>query len=407
MKILYICDEYPPGQNGGIGTSVQTLSRELVKMGHDVFVVGLYSYKYGQEDVSSDLGVKVYRLRYGLDLHLSVESRVYSLLDKLPNGVKQHLNGKKAFTRFIEFINTLIEKEKLEVIEIADYNNFSQHIGFAIKWPRFKIPLIVKSHGSHTYFCDELGIKPDVNLSRTDFALFARADAHSCVSYYAASKNKVLFNLDKKDIKVLYNGIDITCPTSNHDRDNNTVIFTGSLTHKKGIYSLISAWNTVHKKKPDARLLIFGKGKTKALRAMIDPESKTSVFFMGHLSKQTLVKHLASATVAVFPSYSETFGLGVVEAMAEGCPVIYTKRSCGPEIVKDNYDGLLVDPDNVDEITESILDLLNDPTKREKLASAAISSVKQKFDIKKIARDHIVFYDKIILQFAGNETTFK
>jgi glycogen synthase len=46
MNILYICDEYPPGPNGGIGSVVQNLARELVKQGHKVYVVGLYPIGY-------------------------------------------------------------------------------------------------------------------------------------------------------------------------------------------------------------------------------------------------------------------------------------------------------------------------------------------------------------------------
>lgn len=50
MNILFICDEYPPGKNGGIGTVVQNLGRELVKQGHSIFVVGLYHFSYGEKN---------------------------------------------------------------------------------------------------------------------------------------------------------------------------------------------------------------------------------------------------------------------------------------------------------------------------------------------------------------------
>src|SRR5476651_1059807 len=67
MNILYLCDEYPPGHHGGIGTSVQLLARELVKQGHKVIVAGLYSLGYGGENKYEDEGVKIYRFRMGLD----------------------------------------------------------------------------------------------------------------------------------------------------------------------------------------------------------------------------------------------------------------------------------------------------------------------------------------------------
>ena len=63
MNILYLCDEYPPGQHGGIGTSVRSMARELVKQGHRVVVAGLYSPGYGGADEFVDNGVKVYRFQ--------------------------------------------------------------------------------------------------------------------------------------------------------------------------------------------------------------------------------------------------------------------------------------------------------------------------------------------------------
>ena len=82
MNILYICDEYPPGKNGGIGTMVQVLGRELVKQGHNVHVAGLYGYRYGSSDYEEDKGVRVYRLRYGLNLRLNEKNRLYNILEK-------------------------------------------------------------------------------------------------------------------------------------------------------------------------------------------------------------------------------------------------------------------------------------------------------------------------------------
>lgn len=398
MNILFICDEYPPGRNGGIGSSVQTLARELVKQGHHVVVAGLYSFQYGQADYENDHGVEVFRLRHGIKLPVKTESRIYNLIDKLPGKIKQHLNGKKAYLRFLGFINDLLVNEKIDIIEIADYNNFCQHLGFVVKWPRFKVPLILKSHGSHTYFSEELNVTPDKILLQSDHLLFERADAHAAVSHYTAQKNKLLFRY-KGETKVLYNGIDLKIETPGMTRDSETAVFTGSIAPKKGIFSLISAWNEVHKKMPGAKLFILGKGKTKPLRNFLTAEAASSVIFTGHVAKPVLNNYLSKATLAVFPSYSETFGLGVVEAMSAGCPVIYTKRSCGPEIVKNDVEGLLVDPDDIPEIAGSIVELFEDTEKRTRFSTEALRSVKKKFDIVTLAEDHIQFYKDVIRQF--------
>jgi glycogen synthase len=401
LNILFICDEYPPGKNGGIGSSIQTLSRELVIQGHNVFVAGLYSYNYGQKDYEETDGIKIWRKRYGINLHVGSDNRLYELINKLPNVIKSHLNGKKAFNQFTHFIAELIENEKIDIIEIADYNNFCQNIGYVVNWPKFNIPLILKSHGSHTYFCDELGVLPTKHLKKTDIALYQRANDYSCVSKYTAEKKAKLFNL-KHRVEILYNGIKISSNCLTDPRDAKTVVFTGSITEKKGIFSLIKAWNIVCEKFPDAKLLIFGKGKIKPLESLSTRQAKKTIIYNGHVAKDILFQNLAKATLAIFPSYSETFGLGVVEAMSLGCPVIYTKKSCGPEIVTNGVEGMLVDPNNIEEIALNIASLLENEKLRTKLALSAFNSIKLRFNIEYIAHNHISFYNQAIQNFNRN-----
>jgi glycogen synthase len=63
MTILFICNEYPPGKSGGIGSMTRVLARAMVKAGHQVLVAGLYAHGYGQKDYEEDQGVKVWRRR--------------------------------------------------------------------------------------------------------------------------------------------------------------------------------------------------------------------------------------------------------------------------------------------------------------------------------------------------------
>jgi hypothetical protein len=62
MKICFVCNEYPPGMHGGIGTMTQVLARALVKNGHEVRAVGLCPQGYGAPEAEVDQGVEVSRL---------------------------------------------------------------------------------------------------------------------------------------------------------------------------------------------------------------------------------------------------------------------------------------------------------------------------------------------------------
>jgi glycosyltransferase involved in cell wall biosynthesis len=183
------------------------------------------------------------------------------------------------------------------------------------------------------------------------------------------------------------------------DKQKQMVVFTGSLLEKKGIFSLVKAWNLVYKEKPEAQLYIFGKGEVYDLKALLNENALKSVCFMGHTPRDVIYDYLLKATLAIFPSYSETFGFCAVEAMSVGCPTIYTKRSCGPEIVRENVDGLLVDPDDIEEIAEKIIKLIDDKVLRHKFSIQGRKSVIERFNIEKSAKEHIKFYQNIITNY--------
>lgn len=397
MNILFICDEYPPGRNGGIGTMVQVLGRELVKQGHEVYVAGLYSYRYGQADYEEDQGVKVWRMRYGLNLHTKPESRWYNLLEKLPAIIRRNLNGQRAFQKYVDFVHQLVDKAKIDVIEIQDWNTFANHIGFIVEWPEFKAPLVLKSNGSHTYFSDEMHVPANKTLQQTDRLLYKRADALSAVSKYTADRNRVLFDITT-EIGILYNSINI--PTHPEQvRQPQTIVFTGTLIEKKGVFSLVKAWDMVHKALPQAKLLVYGKGKTAPLQAMLSAEALSSVEFRGHATREVLFDELSKATMAIFPSYSECFALAPMEAMAVGCPVLNSARSSGPELVTNGENGGLVDPDDVEGLASAIIKLIQNKALQEQYSAEGKKTVTTRFNITRSAQDHIAYYQQVLQQY--------
>lgn len=399
MNILFICDEYPPGLNGGIGTMVQLLGRALVQQGHQVYVVGLYPYRYGAADYEMDHGVKVFRLRYGLKLPVEDTSRWYNLLEKLPDFIKRNLNGKKAFRYYVDFIQKIIAEVQIDIVEAPDWNTFAYKIGIKRPiLPQFDIPLVLKLHGSYSYFSKELQEPVNKRMQAIDEMMWNRADAVIAVTNYTALQNNRLFQT-AKCIKILYNAIPISDKDEHIKRSDNLVFFSGTLIKKKGILELIAAWNSVIKEIPNARLLIFGKGPTEPLKALLTNEAMGSVTFMGHQPHAKLMKCLKEVTVAVFPSFSETFGLAAIEAMSTGCPTIFTQRSCGPEIIKDGVTGLLVDPQNIKEITDKIVLLLSNEGLRNRIGVAGKQEVIKRFGITQSATDHIAFYKKVIQDF--------
>lgn len=403
MKILFICEEYPPGRNGGIGTMVKTLSKELVKLGHQVYIVGLYAHGYGQKNFEIDHNIKVWRFRRFTDIGLI--SNNFSLKDKLllkflKATYLYQLDAQASYKKLFKFISLLIQKEKIDIIEAQDWNAFLQE-RVPIYMPRFNIPVVVKFNGSYTYFRNELGLESPESIRNAEAKHIMQADALSSVSKYTALETSKLFGL-KQEIQILYNSIDLPEKIEEHHVQNK-LIFTGTLIYKKGIFSLLKAWNIVCKHRKDFILEIYGKGNIELLKKEIDANAQKNVDFKGHVSQDELFSTLKSSYAAIFPSYSECFALAPLEAMAVGCPVIYTSKSSGKELISDGINGILINPENPEQIAAKILQLFGDRLYRDKLSLASRKTIEERFSIKQSAIDHIAFYSKIIKRYKSKE----
>ena len=117
--------------------------------------------------------------------------------------------------------------------------------------------------------------------------------------------------------------------------------------------------------------------------------------FTGHINKATLQDHLRYADVAIFPSFSESFGLGPVESMALAVPTIYTELSCGPEIVQHEQNGLLVNPSEPHSIATALKHLLSDQQQREQLGRAGRVHARQ-FSVDTQIANNVTAYQQLI-----------
>jgi glycosyltransferase involved in cell wall biosynthesis len=265
-----------------------------------------------------------------------------------------------------------------------------------VPFPELSVPVVVKLNGSITYFNEEAGKQVAPHVLKMEQRVLNSAAAVSSASAYTAGKSADYLSYNKH-IKVLYNGIDTNIAIeSNTARNNKQVVFTGSLVQKKGIFQLAKAWNIVVKEIPDARLQILGKGSTGKVTAFLHDYAKGNVTFKGHVNKDELYTCLVHSVVAVFPSYAEAFALAPLEAMACGIAVINSNRTSGPELIDDGVNGLLIDPDDVEQLASAIITLLNEPEKRQQLALAGNEKVKRCFDIDIVAKQTLQFYHEIL-----------
>jgi glycosyltransferase involved in cell wall biosynthesis len=132
------------------------------------------------------------------------------------------------------------------------------------------------------------------------------------------------------------------------------------------------------------------------------------VYFHGHVNRERIFSALQTARLGVFPSYAESFALAPMEAMACGCPTVYTRRASGPELIEQCRDGLLVDPDCPNEITEAVIRLLADDELAKRLGRAGRRRIEESFSIDAMVRQNETFYSSCLSNFSqSRETTVR
>jgi glycosyltransferase involved in cell wall biosynthesis len=94
---------------------------------------------------------------------------------------------------------------------------------------------------------------------------------------------------------------------------------------------------------------------------------------------------MKSSDVLVFPSLSEGFGIGLLEAMASDLPIVATNVGSIPEIIKDKYNGVLVPVKNSKAISDSVVRILNNRKFRDRIVKNGRKVVK-KYDWNIIAK---------------------
>lgn len=402
MNILMICDEYPPGKHGGIGTAVQLQAREMAAQGHKVIVAGFYHRGYGGADEFEDNGVKVFRFRQ------KTASDFFSRYESLiVRAATRALTVSRVFQwdialslkQYGKFLNKLIHEYAIDIAEIPDYHDYMRFCYKPVYFPAIDVPYVVKLHGSMTYFDTEAGNSTPPHITQMEKKILHDAAAVAGVSRYTADVTAKLFDYHK-EISVIHNGINMPEAEDDIKKKAGAVTFTGSLVEKKGIFQLMKAWNIVAAKVPEARLYIYGKGKVQQAKELLDDKAGETAFFMGHTPRKELMKKLRGSEVAVFPSYAECFALGPIEAMACGTAVVYSTRTSGPELINDGVNGLLTDPDNVPQIAEVIIKLLNNKSLNRELAAAGKQHIIDNLSISTIARQNINWYTSILQTYA-------
>lgn len=163
-----------------------------------------------------------------------------------------------------------------------------------------------------------------------------------------------------------------------HGLPERFVLYVGTLEPRKNLTTLLEAFALVSRSVPDVPLLIGGgKGwMYEPIFARLEQLNlRDRVKFAGYLPEEELPLWYAAATVFVFPSIYEGFGMPPLEAMACGTPVITSNTSSLPEVVGDA--GLMVSPTDPVALAEAIRRVLVDADLRAELRQRGLARARR------------------------------
>ncbi len=180
-------------------------------------------------------------------------------------------------------------------------------------------------------------------------------------------------------VHLLYKGIDLNRFYPEKHSIFNTVGFAGQLIPRKGLQTLMKAWQQCEARQ-SANLRIAGGGimmqELQTWRENLQFPNRVEI--LGPTDDMAaFFQHL---DFLVMPSQSEGFGLVAAEALACGTPVIATNTSSLPEIITHGETGLLIPVDDPNALSEGIIQLLNNPEKVRKMGSAGRIFVENNFN---------------------------
>jgi len=391
LKIALVCPaSLPATQFGGIVFLPIDLAREFSELGHDVTI-------------------------YTSDLDFADGPTKFSKsLPRLEKFEKFKINRTHVwFSVKLYFVNPNIYKQikndNPDIIHTIGLRSFQSHMAWLVAKKK-NIPLVVSDQGGLTThpFLKQSGIFFKIIYKIQNFFIKCIINDSSAISAANEYEKEIFLTFNKNSkIKIIRNGVNLKALVSQEDFrqkykiGNKFILFVGRFSKSKGIETLLHACSIIKNelKIRNTSLVIMGVDfgyQDEMLKLISMLKLDGSVIVIKNPPRDDVIAAYGQSEFLVLPSHWELSPLVPLESFAFKKPVISTKSHGIPYTVQDNVNGLLVEPDNPNELSKAIIELLENKIMREKLGLAGYEFVHKECNCVSMAQNSLALYQEII-----------
>ncbi len=354
MKIAQVCP-YDFSRPGGVKSHIVSLSQKLTKLGHEVKIIAPDIHRVRVEE---------------LNIHYFGKNRSLTIW-----GTKIDLN--LATGADLKALKKFLKDEDFDVIHFHTVWN-----------PFLPFQILMNSR------CIKVATFHDTPKSkligRTLMPLAAAMIFPFLDQIISVSKSQsgYISRFSRRKIHIIPNGIDLTSTRKSElPERKKTVLFLGRLEPRKGLLHALEAFKTIQKEFPEWSLIIVGDGHEREKgEHYITINNLKKVQFLGFVSEVEKVNLLRSSGLLMAPSlYGESFGIVLLEAMANGLPMTGYANEGYRNVLNDHQASFFSNPEDVQSLSGNLKRLLSNEAIRHQLSADGEIEVR-KYDWEEVSK---------------------
>jgi glycosyltransferase involved in cell wall biosynthesis/GT2 family glycosyltransferase len=388
LAVCYVSREWPTHQRGGIGRFTADLARGVAANGHEVHVI-----------THSPSGTHTIDLEDGVWMHrLPDAATTQDVFQGIPLA---HVYGLAA--NIYHELNRIHANRGLDVVSAPIWLCEGAISALDERWPT-----VLTLHTTLKTIAEMEPTRPDQEHVRHMVRLEAFIAQNAAHIYANSDASLAKIREEVGSLRgtgyVVPHGVRDVAESHPRQRPADgkiRILYAGRLEPRKGVDVLLDAAARLLAEFPAAELVLAGKDNAPAgtppyrERLARHPDLAGRVRLTGELSDAELQQVYADCDVFVLPSYFESFGLVLAEAMSYGKPVVAMRAGGMAEIVEEGGNGYLAEPGDAASLAEALRPLLASDELRERMGRCSRQLFVERFSTAVMVRNSIACYRQV------------